>query len=160
MSLLTLSRNVRMINGDMAYQSNELMNGMLMFVFYSEPWFSILCRAQNRQKQKYPVLLSNKNQVRLLSIRHGNHIVSEIEKEKVPSVGHFLFIIAFILWLYANGDSAAGREKEMSLPRCNIKCLIPHSEAFGNYISYYSSVKFTPLKMCPGNKPIKLLQIP
>ena len=98
MSLLTLSSNVRMINGDMAYQSNELMNGMLMFVFYSEPWFSILCRTQNRQKQKYPVLLSNKNQVRLLSIRHGNHIVSEIVKEKVPSVGHFLFIIAFILW--------------------------------------------------------------
>ena len=40
------------------------------------------------------------------------------------------------------------------------KCLIPHSEESGNYISHYSSVKFTPLKMCPGSKPIKLLQIP
>lgn len=64
--------------------------------------------------------------------------------------------------MYANGDSATGSvtEKQMSLPRCDIKCLIPHSEESGNYILHYSSVKFTPLKMCPGNKPIKLLQIP
>ena len=74
------------------------MNGMLMFVFDSKPWFSILYRTLNTQKQKYPVLLSNKNQVRLLSIVHGNHIGSEIVQEKVLSVGHFLFIIAFIFW--------------------------------------------------------------
>ena len=99
MSLLTLSRNVRMMNRAMTYQSNELMNGMLMFVFYSEPWFSILCRTLNIADTEISgvIVKQEPGEVPFHS-NMGTHTGSEIVKGKVPSVGHFLFIIGFILW--------------------------------------------------------------